>query len=82
MNCFVNEKTGKSYSRRKRKVSISLEFIEFWDKFLRFRIRPLYPKLVKIDDLLNGLDVLFEISNFTPTLGFTGIPHLEESVCH
>lgn len=60
----------------------SLWSLEFWDKFLCFRIRPLYPKHVKIDDLLNGLDVLSEISNFTPTLGFTGIPHLEESVCH
>lgn len=30
-----------------------------------FRIRPLYAKHVRIDDLLNGLDVLPEISNFT-----------------
>lgn len=38
---------------------------EFWGKFFCFRIRPLYAKHVRIDDLLNGLDVLPEISNFT-----------------
>lgn len=58
---------------------------EFWGKFFCFRIRPLYAKHVRIDDLLNGLDVLPEISNFTappPPPQLTGIPYLEKIVCY
>lgn len=79
MNCLVDEVTGKPHSRGIEKDSISLEFLEFWDK-LCFRIRVLYPEHVLEHDFIRGLD-LSEISNFS-TIGFSGIPHLEGIGCH
>lgn len=53
---------------------MSLEFTEFRDRFLNFRIRTLYPKHVRKMISLQVLVIYLKSLNFSIPLGFAGIP--------